>query len=52
MLAAIEIYNKPQTTYREQVVTVLAVNAWELILKAVPSAKHRELPRLRARCLR
>lgn len=34
MLAAIEIYNKPQTTYREQVVTVLVVNAWELILKA------------------
>lgn len=34
MLAAIEIYNKPQTTYREQIVTVLAVNAWELILKA------------------
>lgn len=34
MLAAIEIYNKPQTSYREQVVTVLAVNAWELILKA------------------
>lgn len=34
MLAAIEIYNKPQTTYREQVVTILVVNAWELILKA------------------
>lgn len=34
MLAAIEIYNKPLTAYREQVVTVLAVNAWELILKA------------------
>lgn len=34
MLAGIEIYNKPQTTYREQVVTVLVVNAWELILKA------------------
>lgn len=34
MLAAIEFYNKPQTTYREQVVTVLIVNAWELILKA------------------
>ena len=33
MLAAIEVYNKPQTTYREQVVTVLVVNAWELILK-------------------
>lgn len=34
MLAAIEIYNKPRTTYREQIVTVLAVNAWELVLKA------------------
>lgn len=34
LLAAIEVYNKPQTTYREQVVTVLVVNAWELILKA------------------
>jgi hypothetical protein len=34
MLAAIEVYNKPKTTYREQVVTVLVVNAWELILKA------------------
>lgn len=34
MLAGIEIYNKPQTTYREQIVTVLIVNAWELILKA------------------
>lgn len=35
MLAAIEIYNKPQTVYREQVVTVLVMNAWELLLKAV-----------------
>ena len=33
MLAAIEVYNKPQTTYREQLVTVLVVNAWELTLK-------------------
>lgn len=40
MLAAIEVYNKHQTTYREQVVTVLVVNAWELILKAaLPKAK-------------
>lgn len=35
MLAAIEIYNKPQTVYREQVVTVLVMNSWELLLKAV-----------------
>lgn len=33
MIAAIELYNKPQAQYREQVVVVLVVNAWELILK-------------------
>jgi hypothetical protein len=34
MLAAIEIYNKPDFKYREQVFTILVVNAWELLLKA------------------
>jgi hypothetical protein len=33
-LAAIEIYNKPDFKYREQVFTILCVNAWELLLKA------------------
>jgi len=35
MLAAIEIYNKPNFAYREDSFAILCVNAWELILKAV-----------------
>jgi uncharacterized protein DUF3644 len=34
MLAAIEVYNKPAFSYREEAFSVLAVNAWELLLKA------------------
>ena len=34
MLSAIEIYNKPNFSYREETFALLAVNAWELILKA------------------
>jgi len=34
MLSAIEIYNKPNFNYREETFAVLAINAWELILKA------------------
>jgi len=34
VLAAIEIYNKPDFRYREETFTILAVNAWELLLKA------------------
>jgi hypothetical protein len=33
-IAAIEIYNKPVFNYREQVFTILIINAWELLLKA------------------
>ena len=33
-LASIEIYNKPDFKYREQVFSILNVNAWELLLKA------------------
>jgi hypothetical protein len=35
ILAAIEIYNKPQIEYRDECFTILLVNAWELLLKAV-----------------
>lgn len=35
MLAAIEIYNKPNFTYREDTFAILCVNAWELMLKAI-----------------
>ena len=34
MLSAIEIYNKPDFRYREETFAVLAVNGWELLLKA------------------
>src|SRR5437868_15124167 len=34
LLAAIEIYNKPSFAYREETFAILALNAWELLLKA------------------
>ena len=34
MIAAIEVYNKPSFGYREEAFSILAVNAWELLLKA------------------
>jgi len=34
MLSAIEVYNKPDFRFREEVFTILATNAWELLLKA------------------
>lgn len=37
MLAAIEIYNKPQIAYRDECFSILLINAWELLLKAVIS---------------
>lgn len=34
MLAALEVYNKPVFNYREESFVILAVNSWELLLKA------------------
>ena len=34
MVSAIEIYNKPDFKYREETFAILAINAWELLLKA------------------
>ena len=34
MLAAVEIYNKPNFAYREESYAILAINSWELLLKA------------------
>jgi hypothetical protein len=34
LLAAIEVYNKPRMTYRDEVTVMLIVNAWELAPKA------------------
>jgi len=33
-LAAIEVYNKPSFAYREESFAILAINSWELLLKA------------------
>jgi len=34
LISAIEIYNKPAFAYREETFAILALNAWELMLKA------------------
>jgi len=34
LIASVEIHNKPIFPYRYEVVTILLINAWELILKA------------------
>jgi hypothetical protein len=34
LIAAVEIYNKPGFRYREETFALLAINAWELLLKA------------------
>lgn len=41
MLAAIEIYNKPHFLYREETFSILAVNAWELLFKAIILKQNR-----------
>jgi EC042_2821-lke REase/Protein of unknown function (DUF3644) len=37
MVAAVEVYNKPRFEYRDEVVVILMMNAWELLLKAIVS---------------
>jgi hypothetical protein len=39
-IAAIEIYTKPDFRYREEAFAVLAINGWELLLKAKWLAEH------------
>lgn len=34
IISAIEIYNKPDFSYREEIFSILLVNSWELLLKA------------------
>lgn len=43
MLAAIEIYNKPQIEYRDECFVILLVNAWELLLKAILAKNKQRL---------
>ena len=41
-MAAIEVYNKPNFSYREEAFSLLMVNAWELLLKAKWALDHGE----------
>lgn len=41
MVAAIDVYNKPDFPYRAESFTILALNAWELLLKAKWLATNR-----------
>lgn len=34
LLSAIDIYNKPIFSYREEAFAIFAVNSWEILLKA------------------
>lgn len=43
MLAAVEVYNKPRMTYRDEITVMLVVNAWELALKATLRQKNRSI---------
>ena len=47
MIAAIEIYNKPDFLYRGETFAILAINSWELLLKA----KYLKDNRNNIRCL-
>ncbi len=49
MLAAIEVYNKPQMPYRDECVTVLLVNSWELLAKAILSKNKQKVFRKKIR---
>jgi hypothetical protein len=44
-VAAIEVYNKPDFKYREEAFSVLAINGWELLLKAKWLADNKNDPR-------
>lgn len=45
LIAAIEIYNKPDFRYREESFSILGVNAWELLLKAKLLAENGNDPK-------
>ncbi|NQT81916.1 DUF3644 domain-containing protein, partial [bacterium] len=45
LVSAIEVYNKPDFEYREETFAILALNAWELLLKAKLLAENDNDPR-------
>lgn len=43
VFAAIEIYNKPKFEYREEILVILLINAWQLFLLAVLSKNKKRI---------
>ena len=43
LVAAIEIYNKPSFHYRDECTTILLLNSWELLLKALLSKNKKSV---------
>jgi hypothetical protein len=41
LLSSIEVYNRPTFAYREETFAILALNAWELLLKAKLLEQHK-----------
>jgi hypothetical protein len=44
LLSSIEVYNRPTFAYREETFAILALNAWEVLLKAKLLAEHGNKP--------
>ena len=45
LLSSIEVYNRPTFAYREETFSILALNAWELLLKAKLLSESGNTPR-------
>ena len=45
LLSSIEVYNQPTFAYREETFSILALNAWELLVKGKLLAEHGNKPR-------
>lgn len=43
IIAAIEIYNKPNFSYREEIVSILLINSWELLFLAILSKNRQRI---------
>lgn len=47
IIGCVELHNKPVFRFRYEVCTILAINGWELLLKAYINEKHEEIKLIR-----
>ena len=43
IISCVELHNKPRFDYRYEIATILAINGWELLLKAYINENHEEV---------